>query len=112
MVAVAGDERAHDTKLVRKPGESCEGAAEGDAGDGRFDLARGAADGRGRVHLRIERLELRRPAVHEEKDDGTILEGKLPPGRAARTANKSPSVTPPSASPPARRNWRRRQRPA
>src|SRR5207247_2742082 len=80
VVAVARDERPHNAKLVRELGELREGAAERNAGEGGFDFAGGAADGRGRIHLWIERLELRRPAVHEEEDDGTILEWKLPAG--------------------------------
>jgi hypothetical protein len=81
VIAVASDEGAHDADLVRQASKSGESAAERDARECRFDFACGTTDSRRHVHLRIERLKLRGPAVHEEKDDGTILERELPPGR-------------------------------
>ena len=69
VVGVAGDERADDGELVGPRREAGEGAAEGHAGDLRGDLARGAADSLGPIHLRVERLDLARAAVQEEEDD-------------------------------------------
>jgi len=58
-------------------GQPLERAAEGDARQRRGDLARGAANVRRRIHLRIEGLELRRTPVHEEKDHRLVLQQTL-----------------------------------
>ncbi len=72
VIAVAGDERTHDSELVGLGGELCEGAAEGDAGQLRRNLAGGAANLDRRGHLGIERLGLAGTAVQEEEDDRLV----------------------------------------
>ena len=74
VVAVAGDERAHDREAVGSFGELGEGAAEGDAGDRRLDFAGGTAGLGGCAHLGVEGFDLARPAVQEQEDHGLIGE--------------------------------------
>ena len=111
VVGVAGDERADDGELVGQRGELREGAAEGHAGERGGDLAGGAADALGRGHLRVERLELARPAVQEQEDDRLARQQpghRLRPRTAARTGRRGPA-RPPRArhAPPIRRKDRR-----
>ena len=77
VVGIAGGEGADDGELVVELGEPLEGGAEGDAGDASRDFAGGGAYLAGRVHLRIERLELGGAAVLEEEDNGLVAEGEL-----------------------------------
>jgi len=72
VLPVAGDERPHDRKQVGPRGQLRKCASERDTGDARRDLPRRAASVGRSVPLGIERLELRRPPVHEEEDDRAI----------------------------------------
>ena len=78
VVGVVGLERADDGELVREPGEPGHRVAEADAGEGGL---RGAGDGADRlrgVGLRVEGLELARPALLEEEDDRLARDGLRP----------------------------------
>ena len=69
VIGIARDVRAHDRQTIGKVREARERASEGDAWHPGGQLARRAPDPVGRGHLRVERLELARPAVEEQKDD-------------------------------------------
>ena len=74
------------------------------------DLAGGAADLDGRRHLRVERLDLARPAVQEQEDDGAILEQRPPRLRRRLGLQQMRQREPPSARLPIFRNERRLKR--
>ena len=74
MVPVLGGEGADDGKLVVEPGQFFEGGTKGDARNAGGDLARHASYFRRGVHFRIEGLELAGSPVHEEEDDGPVLD--------------------------------------
>ena len=77
MVAVAGDKRADDVEEVRPLGKLRKGRAERYPRDRRGDVSGLGVDVRGAFRLGIERLELRRSTVHEEKDDRAVAEVRL-----------------------------------
>jgi hypothetical protein len=81
MVAIPGNERSHNAEFVRQPCQLRKGASERDARDRGLDLARRAAHGGEGIHLGIKCLELRWTAVHEEENDGAVLEREILRGR-------------------------------
>src|SRR5690349_3234439 len=68
VIAVTRHIGAHDRELVGERGQPGERRTERYTGQARFHFASRAAHIRWRIHLRIECLDLARPALHEEKD--------------------------------------------
>ena len=77
---VVGDgvpERADDGQPIGPGRQPREGAAEGHAGDRRGEFAGGAADLRRGVQLRVEGLDVARPAGQEQQDHRLVAQGRL-----------------------------------
>src|SRR5262245_49513154 len=79
--AVAGGVGADDRKFVCELREFRKRATEGDAGQGRLQLAVDAARLDWRRHLRIEELDVRRSALVKEQDDRPVLDRLAGRGR-------------------------------
>ena len=72
MIGIAGHVRSNNCQAVGESRKFGKRGTESDAGERGANLAGGTAGLDRRIHMRVEGLDLARPAVKEEKDDAAI----------------------------------------
>ena len=77
MVAVAVRERANHRQLVGVLGKERKIAAEREAGDSCFHFAGDAGIGRGRIEVRVERLDMAGSAAEKQQHDRSVADEGL-----------------------------------